>query len=805
MKCDDHFWLRSAGFPVDAILQKDSLSNFPSFSDYSTARLRRDHLRNFFLQYISEKKGEDQCRKFSRKLQANQPLSTRDLPERLRGPLADPISDWQEITSQIGMLEETARLEFYDFSELAGQKLIDFLAQPEVSEAIFISNPTAAQRIQSLVTERYCVNDSRKKQKIRLGWNYAQRFCTKNDTCSFFGPIAWGHFDDDQYDLASIVWTPGQRISQRETFFESWVAQRLVEKINADCPKPERLPLVLNPGCHLHGEVLYYPLDKSRHLSGTILEVVRAIASSDTPCSAEWIAHGMGSKCIPLIDHLIKTGIVQRGFQISPRDTEAFDTQLNALRKAGMPAEFIEKWFNIFKNLESQRKTYAEGDLSLRQQALEAMNHSLTEAGVSLSRESGKMYVGRYPVYEDCACESIVSFSRALQKQLESDLAPLMKIYQWLSRTCAALLHQAWLDIYQEMLAEKDIKSLSLLGFLQVLKSQQPDIEQRVIKAVRSILSYAWNPLLTAQKGEELNLGVLQIGQVLNTLYNFCPESRGFQVFGDSFHSPDFMISANNLDALNRGEYWLVVGETHPSVCTLCQPVAEPFCPYTKEIEKLVNALFYRKRVFLADSPESYQRSHIDWPLITRYSQLILPSGGGCVDPSRRYPIGRAKLQLKGKRLYVSDTEGAFQEDLLCVCSTSLHQILFKLAGDVLPRQDPRRLRVNRTVYKRRTWEFMSDTWPTLKGEDFEIFMQWHCWQKRHGLPRWVFIKCDSEPKPLFVDFQNPLSFNTMTTALKKATIIMVSEMLPGPDGLWLNDARGRVCCEIRTTFSTSE
>ncbi|HEY0289753.1 MAG TPA: hypothetical protein VGC62_22555 [Pseudomonas sp.] len=56
------------------------------------------------------------------------------------------------------------------YLENARQGLIDFLDDEAVAEALFI-------------------NDTRKKQKLRLGWSYAQRFCAKNDTSSFFGPL----------------------------------------------------------------------------------------------------------------------------------------------------------------------------------------------------------------------------------------------------------------------------------------------------------------------------------------------------------------------------------------------------------------------------------------------------------------------------------------------------------------------------------------------------------------------------------------------------------------------------------------
>ncbi|WP_223465467.1 hypothetical protein [Pseudomonas sp. GL-RE-26] len=74
-----------------------------------------------------------------------------------------------------------------------------------------------------------------------------------------------------------------------------------------------------------------------------------------------------------------------------------------------------------------------------------------------------------------------------------------------------------------------------------------------------------------------------------------------------------------------------------------------------------------------------------------------------------------------------------------------------------------------------------------------------------NGLPRYAFIKIDTEPKPLFLDFDNPLSFDGISNALKNAGHAKFSEMRPCPDELWLEEERGRFCCEIRTTFSTCE
>ncbi|CAI1914261.1 Lantibiotic dehydratase, C terminus [Serratia ficaria] len=799
MRCADYFWLRSAGFPADQLMQATSFPSLPAFTSLMALHQLRGRLLQQFEQQMAVV-GEVQCRKFARKLAAQQAVSVSDLPLPLRDVLQQPLDEWHNVNAKIVAQETTLRPVFANFNEQGRQQLIDFLSRADVSEAIFISNPDAAQRINALITERHAPHDSRKKQKIRLGWSYAQRFCTKNDTCSFFGPIAWGRFDDRQTVLANVKWSMGSWLSQRKTFFESWVIQRLVAQINAQCPEPMCLPLSVNPGCYLQGDVLHYPLGKSRRLTGPTFDVLKALTMAVV--SEKQLRDRLDNNPGQVVKHLISAGIVQRGFQLSPRDPAALTTILEAMRTAALPERFVAHWSECFQRLERQRETYAGGDLQQRQQALAAMNQTLSDAGVSLARDSGKMYVGRYPVYEDCARASTLTFNRKLQQALDVDFAPLMSLYQWLTRATGVLLHQAWLDVYQLIPPCPDGQDVSLLAFLHLLHPQQAAIQQQVCDRVRTMLNEAWQPLLSVVHTEELQLSAAQLEQVLAALNQQCPAAADFPVFGDDFHSPDFMLAADNLEALNRGEYQVVLGETHPGVHTLSQPVAAPFCPVTAEIDQGVNALLGRERLILADSPESYQRSHIDWPLVSHYVQLILPGGGGSVAAEKRYPAGRARLHCKTGRLTVEDMDGAFHEDLLCVSGTSLHQLLFRLAGDVLPRHEPRRIRVNRTLYKRRTWAFNAGGWPEAVSDEFMAFIQWRDWQQRQALPRWVFIKCDSEPKPLFIDFDNPLSLDALATALKKARVIQVSEMLPTPDEPWFNDARGRVCCEIRTTFS---
>jgi hypothetical protein len=85
-------------------------------------------------------------------------------------------------------------------------------------------------------------------------------------------------------------------------------------------------------------------------------------------------------------------------------------------------------------------------------------------------------------------------------------------------------------------------------------------------------------------------------------------------------------------------------------------------------------------------------------------------------------------------------------------------------------------------------------------------FLNARRWAAGLGLPRFVFYKSPIEVKPVFLDFQSPVLVNLLARVVRRTAqgsgadeTIWVSEMLPGPDEVWLEDANGqRYTSELR-------
>jgi hypothetical protein len=61
--------------------------------------------------------------------------------------------------------------------------------------------------------------------------SYWQRYCGKNDTIGFFGPLAWGRIEDDAPPLSA---RSGGLVRSRHVHFEAWAVQALAQALDPE-------------------------------------------------------------------------------------------------------------------------------------------------------------------------------------------------------------------------------------------------------------------------------------------------------------------------------------------------------------------------------------------------------------------------------------------------------------------------------------------------------------------------------------------------------------------------------------------
>ncbi|MBV9363721.1 MAG: lantibiotic dehydratase [Solirubrobacterales bacterium] len=102
-------------------------------------------------------------------------------------------------------------------------------SDPVFREAVTWQNPAALTNAIAKVADGAAAKSSRMRQREELVASYWQRYCAKNDTIGFFGPLAWGRIADDGPALSA---RSGALVGSRSVHLEAWGVQALAETID---------------------------------------------------------------------------------------------------------------------------------------------------------------------------------------------------------------------------------------------------------------------------------------------------------------------------------------------------------------------------------------------------------------------------------------------------------------------------------------------------------------------------------------------------------------------------------------------
>lgn len=121
-------------------------------------------------------------------------------------------------------------------------RLSEAAQDPRFQEAVTWQNPAALANAVLKVAGRSPTKPSRARGREEIVASYLQRYCGKNDTIGFFGPLAWGRIEDDGPPLHA---SSGRLVRESQVYFEAWPVQALAETLDPDLriaagPYPER-------------------------------------------------------------------------------------------------------------------------------------------------------------------------------------------------------------------------------------------------------------------------------------------------------------------------------------------------------------------------------------------------------------------------------------------------------------------------------------------------------------------------------------------------------------------------------------
>lgn len=663
------------------------------------------------------------------------------------------------------------------------------------------------QAFDGLVDER-SAPPSKSRQREDLVARYLQRYCLKNETIGFFGPMAWGSVEP-QRQRPELTAHDG--LSVRQVYFEDWVLSSLARKLASDARYVHWLTPRLAPYLRIEDGSLRFPGGASVGLSADEAALLRACDGRTwvRQIAARLLANPFcgfrdGEHVADALRRFASQGRVELGFPIRSGDARpesALREQLAAIPDGRLRDEALA----MLAELESCRARVAEaaGDperLRSTLKALDARFESLT--GESSRRRHGTAYGGRATVYEDCRRDARLALGEASLQRLHESLDPVLDSARWFIDAAARNYGREFAHLLGRLSAERriDMPSFWLHAQEMIFGDAYPARE-----AVDELVG-KWRTVLPPWPADARRVE-LDPQRVRDAAASTFRLEGGWH--WAAYHSPDLMLCARGPDSLLAGDGLEVMGEVHVGGNTL---LANTFAMQHPEPASLLRA---RRSDFGADlvalklSPDGELR-----PVRTHW--LHDPDQGFELVCSNKAVPARPETAVNLSELDVCELDGelvvrhrsrGWTRGLMDVLSDVL---VFAVGAEfrVLPAapHSPR-VTIGSFVLHRESWRVACGHFAAAADEEEgQTYLRIRATARKIGLPRFAFVRGPWERKPFFVDFDSPLYVRLLTKHVRAGLLgggepaqeLSFSEMLPSFDELWMQDQAGRHTSELR-------
>lgn len=675
-------------------------------------------------------------------------------------------------------------------------------ADPLFREAVTWQNPGAAATFDHLTRPRPPgENPRRQRQKRRAREDtlarYWQRYCGKNDTIGFFGPVTWATLDPN---APAVTARPGPGLTRsRQVRYEFWLLQSYAERLAADPLIRPWLPVRLKP--HLTARPAP---DGTRILrpDGPPLHLTAAEAATLARCDGR-PANTAGDPAT--LERLAARAIITWGIDLpyNPTAEHALRTTITAIAD---PAA-RDRALTGLTRLDTARAeiSAAAGDPDRLTAALTRLDTEFTTlTGQRPQRRAGQMYAGRRLCYEETVRDLDVTIGGPVLDALAGPLGTvLLPAARWLSATLATAYDTAFRALH-ENLSEPGTTAMPLSRFWHPAQELITG-HRRPADAVTAEFTRRWYRLFdldaTGPHTARVDVHSTDLRERVEHLY--AAERPGWA--GARIHSPDLHLCAPDTAALNRGEFTIVLGEMHAAWPTLdCAIFTDPH-PDPGRL---------RAAAATDIGPQFRPLYPTWWP---RYTARIAPVLGTTdhqlaftdapgADPARLLPVTALTLTDTGGTLTVTAPDGRTWplREVFALLFGWLAGEAFKLTG-----HEPHipRITIDRLVVTRETWRttIAGTGLPPATGRVPE-YLAARRLRRTLGLPERLFAKIATEVKPVYLDLTSLRYVSAFATMLRTAaethgpdTPVILTELLPGPELAWLPDAQGRrYCSELR-------
>jgi hypothetical protein len=707
--------------------------------------------------------------------------------------VADAFLDGQATEQDLKAAHEAALAD-------ASKAAAEIAADPLFQEALTWQNPGARPALSIAKSGgQPPENENRRaRQKRRFREDtvarYWQRYCGKNDTIGFFGPVTWVTLDPD--GPAVTVRRGDKLVKDRATGYEFWLLETYAQHLAADPVVRPWLPAGLHPDLVLDGGRVLRPGEPPVELTKAETDLLArcdgrtpAVAVADPSHQADDLA---------LLEGLAAKDVVWWGIDMpyNPRAEQVLRDTLTAIPDAAVR----ERALAGLRRLDAAREAVsaAAGDADALAAAFGLLDTEFTAVtGAEPQRRQGQMYAGRRLCYEDTTRDIDLVFGGPVLEALSGPLGRvLLPAARWSSGTLADAFGPAFRSLYDE-LRPPQASSVPMTEFWE--PAQRLFVGSGCpADTVAAELAQRWRSLF--------GLDQLAPGTRRVTVASAEVAARAAELFpplrprwpAARIHCPDLHICAASTEALNRGEFTIALGELHIGWPTVDNAL---FTDRHPEPARLLAAA-------AADIGPQFRPLYPTW--WPRYTARIAPNLGVTdyqlafthapgADPARVLPITALEVTDRDGALTAVARDGRTWPLLdvfaLLVGWSGVETLKQTSAGPHSPR-----ITVDRMVIARETWRTTIGASGLTVTERLPEYLAARRLRRSLGLPDKLFAKLSTEIKPVYLDLTSPRYLSAFCTMLRTAqqrtgddVEIVFSEMLPDADEAWVPGPDGQL------------
>ncbi len=703
--------------------------------------------------------------------------------------------------------------EFPDAARRLGAALHQAAVLPALREAVAWQNRHALATGVD-VLERRAGQPGRRNTKHRqheaLVASYLQRYCAKNDTIGFFGPVSWCEIDDGP-GLRVALAAPASPLAARVTYLEGWAVRAIMaDHLAALRPwlVPRRMPFL-----DVDGSLLRLPLAPPTTLPPAEAAVMRA---SNGIRDARQVADAV------LADPSAGIRDVEEVFAVMARLADGHrlawqvDVAPQDIRPERSAAAVLSRVTDGSVRAQAQSAlgqltaardelAAAAGDAERVAGAMAGLETTFTRlAGLAPTRRAGAPYAGRTLAYEECQRGGAVRLGADALEGIRAALALVLDSARWFAADCGELYARHFGRIYRQRAAALGTDVVPFADFWllanDALFGQPPGLIEPAVRA----LQQRWSQVLELPPGaRRVGHRAADLRERARSAFPARPRPWPMAVH----HSPDLMIAG--ADAAAGGPFTWVLGELHPSVVTVRFASWLEFHDAPDTVRAAMRHDLGASAVFLAETAEDGGPcSRLSNALTSPGDLRLVFAHDSCgYDPAATLTVGECDLVGSTTGLRVRRRDGTFEGALLEVVGDLLSAAIAHAFRLLPPGAHAPRVTVDDLVVTRESWT-LAATEPAFAdtADECARYLQARAWAAGHGLPRHVFLRCTGERKPIYADLTSLASIDLISRALRRSrreagadATITVTEMLPAPEQAWLADAQGhRYSAELR-------